>query len=567
MNEVVAKAPTGIYGLDEITGGGLPRGRVTLVTGGPGCGKTLLSTEFLVRGAQEFGEPGVFMTFEETGTELAQNVASLGFDLNDLVERNLLSIDYVRAVPREIVETGEYDLEGLFLRLGAAIDRLGARRVVLDTPEALFSGLQNERILRTELQRLFHWLKERGLTAVVTAERGDGTLTRHGLEEYISDCVITLDHRVTHQISTRRLRIIKYRGSRHGTNEYPFLINDEGLSVLPITSLGLNHQAKTERISTGVSGLDEMLDGKGFFRGTSILITGTAGTGKTSLAAHFVDSVCRRGEKCLYLAFEESPAQLMRNMRSIGIDLRPWIDQGLLHMHAARPSLQGLEMHLVGIHRLVSRHEPAAVILDPVSNLVDVGDPLEVESVLTRLIDFLKVKGITSIFTSLTPGGSNPEHTDVGISSLMDAWILVKVIESNGERNRGLYVLKSRGMAHSNQIREMRITENGVDLVEAYLGLGNVLTGAARSVQENRDRAAALERAQERVRRRRELERKRYVLNSQIAALRAEFEAEEAEVQELLQQDEDREALLSESKTAVSRLRHHRSTDGSSEPP
>ena len=363
------KAPTGIQGLDEITGGGFPRGRPTLVCGSAGAGKTLLSAEFLVRGAMEYDEPGVFMAFEETAAELAQNVRSLGFDLEELEKRKKLAVDFVRIERSEIDETGDYDLEGLFIRLGAAIDSIGAKRVVLDTIENLFAGLQNQGILRAELRRLFRWLKDRGLSAVITAERGEGALTRHGLEEYVSDCVILLDHRVTDQISTRRLRIVKYRGTSHGTNEYPFLIDEDGFSVLPVTSLGLEHQVSEERISSGVPRLDTMLGGQGFYRGTTILASGTAGTGKTSLAAHFVDAACERGERCLYFSFEESPAQLIRNMRSIGLNLEKWSKKGLVQFHSSRATFYGLEMHLAIIHKIVQEFEPKAVVFDPIGSL------------------------------------------------------------------------------------------------------------------------------------------------------------------------------------------------------
>jgi circadian clock protein KaiC len=560
----LAKSRTYITGLDEITGGGLPSGRTSLLCGGPGCGKTLFAMEFLVRGALEQGEPGVFVAFEETPKELSENVASLGFDLNELVERGLLGIDYVHIERSEIEETGEYDLEGLFLRLGFAIDSIGARRVVLDTLEALFAGLPNEMILRAELRRLFRWLKDRGITAIVTAERGDRALTRHGLEEYVSDCVILLDHRIHNQISTRRLRVVKYRGSSHGTNEYPFIIDDDGISVLPITSAGLRHAASLERVSSGVQGLDEMMEGGGYFRGSSILISGTAGTGKTSLTAHFAEATCRRGERCLVLAFEESPRQLMRNMRSIGVDLAPHIESGLLRISASRPTLHGLETHLVTIHKMVREHRPAALIIDPISSLMNAGEVMDAEAVLTRLIDFLKEQQITTLFTSLTAGGEALERTEVGISSLMDTWLLVRMIESDGERNRGLYVLKSRGMAHSHQVREMRMTNRGVELVEVYLGTGGVLTGAARAAQENRDRAAGLERRQETERRQRELQRKRRIMEAQIAALRAQFEAEEEETRELVHQDSVREALVAEAHAAVAEIRQNPSPKGTS---
>lgn len=475
------KSPTGIQGLDEITGGGLPKGRPTLVCGGAGCGKTLLAMEFLVRGAVQFGEPGVFMAFEESAKELTQNVASLGFDLHALIARKQLSLDHVRIERSEIEETGEYDLEGLFIRLGHAIDAIGARRVVLDTVESLFSGLPNELIVRAELRRLFQWLKAKEVTAIITSERGNGTLTRQGLEEYVSDCVILLDHRVTDQASTRRLRIVKYRGSAHGTNEYPFLIDEHGMTVLPITSVGLAHPVSTERIATGIRGLDAMLGGKGYYRGSTALVSGTAGSGKTSLAAHFADAACRRKERVLYFAFEESPDQVTRNMRSIGIDLRPWTQKGLLQFHAIRPTYYGLEMHLTMMYKAITAFGPRVVIVDPITSFVVDGRQIEVKAMLMRLIDFLKTHQITALCTSLTGGGATLEHTDTAVSSLIDTWLLLRDVEAGGERNRAMYILKSRGMAHSHQIREFLLTDRGVDLREIYVGPGGVPTGSAAS--------------------------------------------------------------------------------------
>lgn len=464
--KLLPKAPTGIPGMDEITGGGLPKGRPTLVAGGAGCGKTLFATEFLVNGATQYNEPGVFVAFEENAEELAQNVASLGFDLKKLGRQKKLIVDHVRVERSEIEETGDYDLEGLFIRLGYAIDSIGAKRVALDTIEVLFSALSNQGILRAELHRLFRWLKDKGVSAVITAERGDGTMTRFGLEEYVADCVILLDHRVTEQISTRRLRIVKYRGSLHGTNEYPFLIGKNGISVLPITSLGLGHQASTERVPTGISELDEMLGGKGFLRGSSILISGTAGTGKSSLAAAFVDAACRRGERCLYFAFEESPSQIMRNMRSIGIDLAPHAKKRLLRFNAARPTIYGLEMHLVTMYDLIKQYQPVIVVLDPITDFFAVASHSEVKATITRIIDFLKMNGITGLFTSYTSGSEDADQSIVGVSSLIDTWLSLRNIENNGERHRGLFVLKSRGMAHSNQIRSFLLTDDGIKIGE-----------------------------------------------------------------------------------------------------
>jgi circadian clock protein KaiC len=547
----LAKTPTRIQGLDEITFGGLPKGRTTLICGSAGCGKTLLSMEFLVHGATQFNEPGVFMAFEETEEDLRKNVASLGYDLKDLSDRHKLVIDYVHIERSEIEETGEYDLEGLFVRLGYAIDSIGAKRVVLDTIESIFAGLPNPSILRAELRRLFRWLKDKRVTAIVTGERGDGTLTRHGLEEYVSDCVILLDHRIREQISTRRLQIVKYRGSAHGTNEYPFLIDEDGISVLPITSVGLQHKASSDRVSSGVPRLDTMLGGKGYFRGTSILVSGTAGTGKSSLAAYFVDAACRRGERCIYFATEESPDLIVRNMRSIGIDFAPWVKKGLLRFDATRPTFHGLEMHLLRMHKLTTEAKAKIVVIDPITSYIALGDTLEVKSMLTRLIDFFKAHQITALFTSLTEGGNAADQSEVGISSLMDTWILVRSLESNGERNRGIWVLKSRGMPHSNQIREFLFTDHGIELLDVYIGSEGVLTGTARAAQETREKAEALLHHQELDLKQRNLERKNQALEAKIAALRAEFEAEREEMEKEILEGKQRARVIEKDRIAM----------------
>ena len=535
------KCRTGIQGLDEITGGGLPRGRPTLISGSAGCGKTLFAMEFLVRGATQFDEPGVFMAFEETPEELAQNVASLGFRVADLIKRGKVSIDYVRVERSEIDETGDYDLEGLFVRLGHAIDSIGAKRVVLDTIETLFSGFSNVAVLRAELRRLFRWLKEKGVTAVITGERGETQLTRHGLEEYVSDCVILLDHRVRDQVTTRRLRIVKYRGSAHGTNEYPFLIDETGINVLPITSVGLNHIASTERISSGVPRLDAMLGGKGYFRGSSILVTGTAGTGKSTLAAHFCRAACLRGEKCLYFAFEESPNQIVRNMKSVGVDQEPFVKKDLLRFHAVRATILGLEGHLTEFHKLVEEFEPQVVVLDPVDSLVQAGTTKDATAMLTRLIDFLKMRQITALMTNLISGGELVESSGVNISSLVDTWLLLRDVEVGGERNRAMYILKSRGMAHSNQIREFLLTDHGIDVQDVYLGPDGVLTGSARQTQEFRERSSARARLDEIERKQRDLKRRREAFEARLVALRKEFEVDAEEADRMLSKEENRD--------------------------
>jgi circadian clock protein KaiC len=530
---VLEKCPTGIKGLDEIT-----KGRPTLICGSAGCGKTLFSMEFLMRGAMDYKEPGVFMTFEETPEDLAKNFVSLGFDLTGMISRGLIATDHVYIERSEIEETGAYDLEGLFIRLGSAIDSVGAKRVVLDTIEALFSGV----------------------TAVITGESGGKTLTRYGLEEYVADCVILLDFRIDQQISTRRLRIVKYRGSSHGADEYPFLIDEGGLSILPITSLGLDYPVSSERVATGVPKLDAMFEGKGFYRGSTILVSGTAGTGKTSMSATFADAACRRGERCLYFAFEESPSQIIRNMGSIGIDLAKWVKKGLLKFHSARPSLYGLEMHLVTFHKVIDEFKPQVFIVDPISNLSAAGTASEVKSILTRLIDHLKMKNITTYLTDLNHFGSSLEHTSEEISSLIDTWLLLRDIELNGERNRGLYILKSRGMAHSNQIQEFLLTNQGIDLIDIYTGSGEVLTGSARAVQEAEEMASDLVSRREAERRIREQEHKRNALEAKIAALRAEFEVETQEVHLMAEEEQNRQTVLTKDRIEMTHLRKGKSS-------
>jgi circadian clock protein KaiC len=552
----LAKSATGIEGLDTVTGGGLPRGRPTLVCGGAGCGKTLLAIEFLVRGAVQFGEPGVFVAFEETAEEVAANVRSLGFDLDDLVRRELLVIDYVQVERSEIEETGEYDLEGLFIRLGYALDSIGARRVALDTIEHLFGGLENEAILRAELGRLFRWLKERQVTAVITAERGEGTLTRHGLEEYVSDCVILLDHRVSGQIATRRLRVVKYRGSAHGTNEYPFLIDEGGLEVLPITAAGLDYTVSRERISTGIPDLDVMLGGGGYYRGSSILVSGTAGSGKSSVAAHFVAAACERGERCVYFSFEESQDQVVRNMASIGIDLERWLGQGTLVLRATRPSLHGLEGHLASMYRTVREVQPQVVVMDPIGTFLSVSESTDVRALLVRLLDLLKGRQITALFTNLTSAIEGTlEQTDVGISSLTDTWLLLRDFELGGERNRILYVLKSRGMAHSNQVREFLLTGRGVELVDVCLGGEGVLVGSARRAQQALERVDGAAGEQDADRRRRELELKRQAMEARIAAQRAELAMEQERLERALDAESVDRVHLAEDRAETTRSR------------
>lgn len=531
------KTRTGIEGFDDITGGGLPKGRPTLVCGSPGCGKTLFGLQFVINGALN-GEPGVVVTFEESADDLAKNVASLGVDLNALVRRKKIAIDYVHVDRGEILETGGYDLSGLFVRLEHAIDSVGAKRILLDTLEVLFTGFSDMRLMRSEIERLFRWLKEKGITAVVTGEAGDGTtLTRNGLEEYVSDCVIALDQRITQQVTTRRVRVIKYRGSSHGTNEYPFLIGDNGISVLPITSLGLDYPVSNERVPTGIHALDAMLGGKGYFRGSSVLVSGTAGTGKSSVVSTFVCSACERGEKTIYFALEEPSAQVVRNMKSIGVKLERFIEDGTLQIISARPTLLGLEQHLVAMHSAIEKFQPRAIVVDPISSLFTGENFQEVKSMLVRLFDYLKLKRVTGVFTYLsTPSGL--EETDVGVSSLIDTWIELRDLEHRGERNRAVYVLKSRGMPHSNQVREFLITSKGLDLVDAFVGPEGVAIGSARLTQEAAAKAASAKRVGDASRKKRDLARRRTIISAQIEALRAQLSSEEEEAATSLADEE-----------------------------
>ena len=529
------KCPTGIQGLDEITAGGLPRGRPTLVCGDAGSGKTILAMQFLARGITEFDEPGVFVAFEENSQDLALNMASMGVDVQRLCADNRLAIDWVHVDAADIEEAGEYDLEGLFIRVQCAVQRVQARRIVLDSIEALFSSLQDESVLRSELQRLFRWIKEQQLTAIVTGERGDGRLTRHGLEEYVADCVIC--------------------GSVHGANQYPFLIGKNGFSVFPITSVGLECAASTEHISSVIAQLYAMLRGGGFFRGSTILVSGGAGAGKTSVAAHFVRAGCERGERVLYFAFEESREQIIRNMRSIGIDLAPWMERGLLQFHAARPSLCGLETHLAMILAAVEEFKPRAIVLDPLSDFLVVGSSSEVKGMLTRLIDFLKLKEITALFTSLTTAEHSVEQSEAGISSLIDTWLLLRNLEQNGERNRVLYLLKSRGMAHSTQVREFLLTDHGVELVDVCVSAGGVLTGSARREHEARLAEDALRQKEEGERKRLQLERRRREMETQMENLRRQFEEEEREVAESMEKVTEITTRARADRAAITRAR------------
>jgi circadian clock protein KaiC len=548
---IFPKTPTGIDGLDEITEGGFPKGRPTLICGGAGCGKTLLSVQFIIKGITEYNEPGVFMSFEETLKDLSLNVKSLGFDLEQLKKDKKLIVDHVRVERSEIEEAGEYDLDGLFIRLGHAIDTIGAKRVVLDTIESLFAGLDNQAILRAELRRLFQWLRDREVTAIITGERGEATLTRQGLEEYVSDCVIILDHRVIEQVSTRRLRIVKYRGSTHGTNEYPFLIDSDGISVLPITSLKLNNEVSSDIVPTGVPGLDVMFNGGGFYRGSTILVSGTAGTAKTTIASYFAMEQCLRKERVAYFAFEESPQQLLRNMKSIGMNLEKYVKNGTLEIHSSRPSLNGLELHLLTLRKLIREFKPTTVIIDPISNLISVGSEFEVRSMLVRLIDMLKFNNITALFISLNKQHMTtmrPDLAEESVSSLVDTWITVRDMEGIGERNRGIFIIKSRGMGHSNQVREFVITSKGIQLLDVEIGPNGILTGMARRSNLLDRQVKELKLQNELNRKDREIERKRKVLEANIEALRNEFETVEEELSILKATEALESKLQSENK-------------------
>ena len=561
---VIAKSPTGIDGLDEVTFGGLPQGRPTLLCGAAGCGKTLFAMTFLYNGAVAFNEPGVFIAFEEQPEDLIKNVGSLSYDIERLIEQNKIVVDHIHLDRNEIEEAGDYDLDGLFIRIGFAIDSIGAKRVVIDTIETLFGGLDNQAVLRSELRRLFEWLKSKGVTAIITGERGDGTLTRYGLEEYVADCVILLDNRVHDQLSTRRLRVVKYRGTAHGTNEYPFIIDQEGITVMPITSSGLAHDAWTERVSTGIADLDDMLEGQGYYKGSSILVSGMAGSGKSTVSAHFANSICQAGQCCIYFALEESPQQIVRNMRSVGLDLQQWVDRGLLRFSARRPNLYGLETHLASMHREVKEFDPAAVVVDPISALMGAGVAGDVHSMTLRLIDVLKSRGVTALFTNLGAGSAETATTEMQISSLTDTWLLLYNRETNGEHNRQLYLLKSRGMAHSNQVREFLMSAGGISLREVYVGPDGVLTGSARLAQEAKDRADRLLRTQEVERRTREIVRRRREIAAQIETLQAQLASEEGEMELLNLEGSAREDQRAADRIALAQSRASRRAASSS---
>ena len=551
----LAKLPSGISGFDEITFGGLPKGRPTLVYGGPGCGKTLFGMQFLARGATDHGDPGVFLSFEESIDEHKANVRSLGYDLNDLITRKLLTIEHARIDPAREIGRGEYDLDALFMRLARAVDSAKATRVVIDSLETVIHGAGDRVAVRQSFERMFRWLKNRNVTSIITAEEGDHGRSRHGFEDYIADCVVRLDHHVSQQVSTRTLRVIKYRGSAHGTNEYPFLIDEDGIHVLPVTSVGLQHQVSTERVSTGVARLDAMFGGQGFYRGTTVMISGTPGSGKSSLTAHYIDAACRRGERVLTFTYEESPEQVVRNMRSIGIDLERWIDKEQLRFIAARPSMYGLEMHLAVVLKAVNDFEPESVVIDPISNLVRAGTDLEAHAMVVRLIDTLKTRGITTVMTHPTADIASAGNTELAISSIIDTWILVQSIQAGGERNRQLYVLKSRGMSHSNQVREFLITDKGIQLVDVYTGPEGALTGSARAAKEAQEQAEHVARQGAVDRERRKMQRRRKAVTAKIEALQADLEAESAESMRLITEAEAREAEIAYNRATMATRR------------
>jgi circadian clock protein KaiC len=549
------KALTGITGFDDITYGGLPKGRPTLVAGGAGSGKTMFAMEFIVHGAVEYGEPGVYVTFEENIGDLKKNFASLGYNLEKLVDEKKIAIDHVFIERSQIEETGEYNLEALFIRLGYAIDTIGAKRVALDTIEVLFAGLRNDAVVRSEILRLFRWLKDRGITAVVTGEKGDRTITRYGLEEYIADCVIMLDNRVTSELATRRLRIMKYRGSTHGADEYPFLIGKDGISIFPITSIKTEYKISMERVSTGIASMDKLLEGKGYYRGSSILITGTAGTGKSSFAAYFANAACGCGEKCLYIAFEETQDQIIRNMSSIGIDLEKWVKKGLLKFHITRPTSYGLEMHLLMMEDDIKKFQARNVIIDPITDFSAIGGGREVKSMTSRLNDMLKSNNITVLYTDLIRGDINPEAPEMHISSLIDTWVMLRNFEFNGERSRGITILKSRGMSHSNQISEFTITRKGIELVRPYIGPSGVFMGSAKIAQEAKDNAIMLDTQRAIDHARAMLDEKHKELDAKILALKAQYKADENELEKTLEQKEQDLEIMLKDREILSKVR------------
>ncbi|MBA3285861.1 MAG: circadian clock protein KaiC [Nitrosopumilus sp.] len=549
------KCPTGIIGLDEITFGGLPKNRCTLICGGAGSGKSIFGIEFVIRGAEFYKEPGLFVAFEENEEELNQNITSLGFNIKELIDSNLLVLDYVHIDRAEFKEIGSYNLDGLFIRLSDSIDRFKIKRVVLDTIEVLFGNFTNEIILRSELQRLFRWFKEKNVTVVVTAEQGVNTFSRYGLEEYVADCVILLDNRMHQQISTRRLRVAKYRGSSHGNNEYPFIINDSGISIIAITSIKLDYPVSNKHVSSGIKQLDTMFGDKGFYSGSSILVSGAAGNGKTSIAASFSNGTCELGKKCFYFTLDESVDQIIRNMNSIGIDLSQWINKDLLRFHAINPYTAGLEAHLADIQRLTNEFNPSVVIIDPIANLKILGPLNEVQGILSILVNFFKNKQITTMFTSLVPEEKFGYVVEEGISNLMDTWVFLQYIHGEGERNRGISILKSRGMSHSNQLREVILSDKGIHLQNVYIGQDKVLAGSARLVQATKLEIENSNRESELKHRERQIEITRKSLEAQISALHETLEDAKEEAIHLNEQKGNIYKLLEESRIEISKMR------------
>ena len=458
------KSLTGIQGLDDITYGGIPQNRPTLLVGSIGTGKTIFAMEYIINGITMFNEPGVFMTFEEQTDELQINVTSMGYNLSKLIADNKIYLEHLHIDHREIQATGKYDIEGLFIRIEMAIEKVKAKRIVLDALDTLFIGLDSQ-ILRSEIKRLFFWLKEKKVTAIITSEVGDIFLTRLGFEEVVADCVIELNNRLNNQISTRRLRIVKYRGSYHSTNEYPFMIDHKGITIFPIISEAPQIIVSNERISSGIKQIDEMLDGRGFYVGSSILVSGSAGTGKSSIAASFIKDVCEKKGTALYCAFEEAPNQIKRNMASIGIFLEPYEKSGNLHFYYSRPTLQTLELHFIAIKKLIKQINPSVVILDPITNLMIENINSDIRTMLTRFVDYLKMEQITVLLTAtLTVSSLELIQSNEGISSMVDTCIMIQEKNIIDSRRRTLYIMKSRGICNSKKEVEFIITSEGISI-------------------------------------------------------------------------------------------------------
>ena len=553
---------TGVKGLDDVLGGGIPQGHAMLLVGKPGTGKSILSMEYLLHGIELHKENGVYISFEESEKQIISNAASFGWKFEEMVKKNKLAISYIDMQPEQMRTVGDYDLSALILRVKGAIKKVNARRVVIDGINNLLSTFDDERIIRSDLLRLIREIKEVNATIFITGERGHDSWSKMGFEEYLADGLMHLDNRTDGNYQTREIQVVKCRGINHYTGKSPFIINSEGMSIRPLITADFDYKVLKSRVSTGIADIDNMLGGKGLYRGSTVYITGPSGAGKTSISSSFANGACSRGERALFLAFEESSDQIIRNMKSIGLSLDKWVNEKLLYFYTARATTNSLEGHLDNIMTMVREVEPTCVVLDPISAFRPIANENETKLMLIRLNDYLRARKITTVFTALSSDGEYSEHADVQLSSIADTWIVVRIMDYKGERNNVMQLMKSRGMSHSRQMKEMYFTGNGLKLQNVYQGPEGVLTGAARIGQEKYEKLKEARNVIEIDKNRKKIERKKSLLEASIEALKHEYEEELEALHAAIEEAEEQNSKIKETRKEIENIESIQSGEG-----